>query len=154
MEPLAPHEKIFVDKSFLENDPIHGSMACQDCHGGDPEDPDWRSAHEGVLRDPSYPAESNVCAMCRADMAGTYSTSLHYSLQPYKRAIELRLTKRSTVRNKVEAAMDTHCLTCHSSCGQCHVARPNPSAEGCWPPTPSRRSRLSGRIGLDAKLRR
>jgi len=88
VEPLAPHEKIFVDESFLENDPIHGSMACQDCHGGDPEDSDWRSAHEGVVRDPSYPAESNVCAMCHADRAATYSTSLHYSLQPYKRAIE------------------------------------------------------------------
>jgi thiosulfate/3-mercaptopyruvate sulfurtransferase len=62
--------------------------------------------------------------MCHADMAATYSTSLHYSLKPYNRAIELRLTKRSAVRNKVEGAMDTHCLNCHSSCGQCHVARP------------------------------
>lgn len=124
MEPLAPHEKIFVNKSWLENDPIHGSMACQDCHGGDPADQNWRTAHKGVVRDPSYPAESNACAMCHPDTAATYATSLHYSLQPYKRAIELRMTESSDVRNKVEGAMDTHCLTCHSSCGQCHVARP------------------------------
>jgi hypothetical protein len=124
VEQLAPHEKIFVNKSFLKKDPIHGSIACQDCHGGEAVDPDWHSAHEGVVRDPSYPAGSNVCARCHPQIAANYDTSLHYTLQPYKRIIELRMTKRSDVRDKVEAAMDTHCLTCHSSCGQCHVARP------------------------------
>ena len=124
MEQLAPHERVFVNTRALANDPNHGSLSCEFCHGGDPSDPDWRTAHEGVSGDPSYPAESNVCATCHADVASGYAASLHYSLQPYRRAIDLRSSLRAGERSQVSAAMDTHCLTCHSSCGQCHVSRP------------------------------
>ncbi len=48
MEPLAPHEKILVDSKILE-DENHGEMACVDCHGGNPDDPNWKTAHEGVV---------------------------------------------------------------------------------------------------------
>ena len=63
MEPMAPHEKVFVDTAFFE-DENHGDLDCVECHGGNPEAPDWETAHKGVVKDPTYPDASKVCGAC------------------------------------------------------------------------------------------
>ena len=60
MEPLAPHEKLYVDEEFLEEDVNHGEIGCDTCHGGDPDDPNWETAHTGLIRDPSFP-DAGAC---------------------------------------------------------------------------------------------
>lgn len=124
MEPLAPHEKIFVDAEFAE-DENHGELECHECHGGDPKDPNWKTAHKGVVKDPS-PAS---CSECHEDIAANYETSLHVSSTPFKTIIDMRANPDKAVHAKVDAARKAHCNACHSSCGQCHISRPE-SVEG------------------------
>jgi len=124
VEQLAPHEKIFIDSDYLKEDPIHGGLACQSCHGGDASDSNWKTAHKGLVKDPSYPDPSKSCGMCHAEIAKKYSTSLHATLSSYKKTINMRLSRDTNVRSRVDTAMERHCMSCHSSCGECHVSRP------------------------------
>lgn len=128
MEPLAPHEKVFVDSEIAE-DENHGELGCHECHGGNPDDPDWKTAHDGVVKDPSFPDPSNACGDCHEDITENYRTSLHISLTPFKRTIDLRANPDKAIYQKVNTARETHCGACHSSCGQCHISRPE-SVEG------------------------
>ena len=50
---MEPYEKIYVAKAFLETE--HGQIDCIDCHGGNPSDPNWQTAHEGLVKDPTDP---------------------------------------------------------------------------------------------------
>jgi thiosulfate/3-mercaptopyruvate sulfurtransferase len=123
VEPLAPHEKIFVDGEIAE-DENHGELGCHECHGGDPNEPDWEKAHKGVTKDPSYPDPSDACGDCHEDIVENYSSSLHVSLSPMKKMIDKRADTEPSVYQKVDAAREFHCNSCHSSCGQCHISRP------------------------------
>ena len=124
MEPLAPHEKILVDSKILE-DENHGEMACVDCHGGNPDDPNWKTAHEDVIKDPTYPDATEACGDCHDEINENYTKSLHASLKPFTLIIDKRANPNAVIRSKVERAMNNHCYGCHSSCGQCHISRPN-----------------------------
>lgn len=124
MEPLAPHEKVFVDSDFAD-DEFHGELCCHECHGGDPSEPDWKKAHEGVVKDPSYPDPSDTCGACHDLIAENYQSSLHVTLSPYKHIIGQRAASGNGVPPKVEEDMGNHCSSCHSSCGQCHISRPD-----------------------------
>lgn len=123
MEPLAPHEKIFVDSEIAE-DEYHGELSCEECHGGDPNEPDWKKAHKGVVKDPSYPDPSQTCGECHEDIAKNYETSIHIGQAPFKKMIDIRANPDKAVYEKVDAAREFHCSSCHSSCGQCHISRP------------------------------
>lgn len=129
MAPLAPHEKLFVDSEFAE-DENHGEIGCDECHGGDPNEPDWKKAHEGLVKDPSYPDPSEVCGSCHEEIAENYQTNLHISLAPKKKMIDMRANPDKSVCAKVDAAREGHCKECHSSCGQCHISRPEPAEGG------------------------
>ncbi len=124
MTPLAPHEKVFVDSEFA-GDENHGEMGCEECHGGDPTEPDWKKAHIGLIKDPSYPDASETCGMCHEDIAEHYDTSLHVTLAPFEKMITRRANPDPEVFVKVDQAREKHCTSCHSSCGQCHVSRPD-----------------------------
>jgi thiosulfate/3-mercaptopyruvate sulfurtransferase len=124
VEPLAPHEKIFVDSEIAE-DENHGELSCEDCHGGDSSEPDWEKSHEGVVKDPSYPDASDTCGSCHENIEQHYRTSLHISLSPFKKMIDQRANRAPDVYAKVDEARKTHCNSCHSSCGQCHISRPD-----------------------------
>jgi thiosulfate/3-mercaptopyruvate sulfurtransferase len=121
---LEPYEKIYVAKSFLDSD--HGQIACVDCHGGNPEDSNWQTAHEGLIEDPTFPDPETACGECHPDISAGAAKSLHYTIAPIGKAIARRM---GSADPKVQAAMETarerHCSQCHASCGQCHVSRPN-----------------------------
>lgn len=124
MEPLAPHEKIFVDSDIVE-DENHGEIACHECHGGNPDDTNWKTAHQGVVKDPTYPDATEACGDCHDKINENYQTSLHVSLRPYKIKTDKRASSNAVIRNKLGCAMNVHCYKCHSSCGQCHISRPD-----------------------------
>lgn len=118
------YEKVYVKPAFLETD--HGEIACEQCHGGNPEDGDWQTAHEGVIRDPTYPNPAKACGECHEDIIASAVSSLHFTLEPMKQVIAQRAGNDDpTVVRIIDGAMERHCLGCHSSCGQCHVSRPD-----------------------------
>lgn len=118
------YEKIYVKPSFLLTE--HGKITCQTCHKGDPEDPNWQTAHEGIIRDPTFPNADKTCGECHEDITPSAKNSLHYTLLPFEKVIKSRATKtnRETLM-KISQAKDKHCSACHASCGQCHVSRPD-----------------------------
>ena len=135
MAPLEPYEKVMIDTDFLDED-VHGQISCEKCHGGNPESDDYKTAHEGVVRDPTFPDPSRTCGECHVadegghpEITGKNKTNLHVTLAPFKNKIYLRANPAPHIRGTIDSAMGTHCMTCHSSCGQCHVSRPN-SVEG------------------------
>lgn len=121
------YEKLLVEDEFLETD--HGEIACVDCHGGNPSDPNWETAHEGLVKDPTFPDASKACGDCHEEIVDVGKSSLHVSLLPYRVIMGKRVTPDESVKKAVDMAMETHCMECHSSCGQCHVSRPD-SVEG------------------------
>jgi hypothetical protein len=125
---LESYEKIYVNPSFLKTH--HGEIACETCHGGDPKDPNWQTAHRGILRDPTFPDADEVCGECHEDIASTAKNSLHYTLAPFEKVIKARANKKDEgILEKVCQAKEKHCSACHASCGQCHISRPD-SVEG------------------------
>ena len=129
MAPLEPYEKVLVDEEFLDEDP-HGEIACETCHGGNPKATKREDAHQGLIPDPSFPDATKACGECHEEIVEVAKSSPHVTLSGFKHSIGMRASTDETVRGKIfQEGMKTHCYSCHSSCGQCHVSRPD-SVEG------------------------
>jgi len=121
---LELYQKIYVDPSFLKTE--HGKIPCRDCHGGNPRDTNWQTAHENLVKDPSFLSPDRVCGECHPDISAAAVNSLHYTLSPMYEAVRMRSAPGDAlVHDKLNGAMDRHCGVCHASCGQCHVSRPD-----------------------------
>lgn len=121
---MEPYEKIYVSQAFLKTD--HGQIACVDCHGGNPDDPNWQTAHAGLVKDPTFPDPENACGQCHPEISAGASKSLHFTIAPIGQAIARRMGPADPpVRAALETAREKHCSQCHASCGQCHVSRPD-----------------------------
>ena len=78
------------------------------------------------MRDPTFPDAEKSCGACHEAIVSTAKNSLHYTLAPFTRTIGIRANKtKKGVLAKISDARERHCSTCHSSCGQCHVSRPD-----------------------------
>jgi len=120
IKQTARYKRVLIDQAFFE-DENHGELECNYCHGGDPNNSDFKTAHNGVDRDPSYPAPG-ICSDCH-DETEHYAKSLHYNIRGMKLAVDARVNPDRTVRRKVFNSF-ANCARCHSSCGQCHINQP------------------------------
>lgn len=113
-----------MKESFLQTS--HGDIGCQECHGGNPTDPDWQTAHQGIIKDPSYPDPTNACGECHEKISAFAKDSLHYTLNPIRQVLSTRSSSANPdMQSKLEKAGQKHCSQCHASCGQCHISRPD-----------------------------
>ncbi|MFA7330482.1 MAG: hypothetical protein WC326_05335 [Candidatus Delongbacteria bacterium] len=83
---------------------------------------------KGVLRDPSSQAESNCNgAGCHAQIVALNATSMHTQLWGEKHKIALRAGYESYEEcpQLLKDGYEGECTNCHTTCGQCHVSRPN-----------------------------
>ena len=113
-------EKVFVGGEFLAD--VHNTQNCIGCHDGVEGEDDMDAAHEGVVRDPLGDSE-RVCGICHVDATRHAATSLHQNLTGYQTALTARGADFSDPH--MQEAFDNHCDTCHTTCGQCHISRPN-----------------------------
>jgi len=120
--PVEPWKKVFVNQAFFETE--HGEMACDDCHGGNSEAPAMDQAHQELIGDPTFPDPTDVCGECHEEITQDAKNSLHYTLHTYRPMILKRASKDPGNVAKIDQGMKNHCYECHSSCGQCHVSRP------------------------------
>jgi hypothetical protein len=143
LPPLEVWERVFVsDADFVES--THGKVGCMICHQGDStvavdiaEDEvlsDNRiaelrqikeAAHQDLVKDP---AELD-CDTCHSDIHGKNAISLHTTLSGFDNALQARGGDLSEGTALCEA-FDNHCDSCHTTCGQCHVSRPDTSGGG------------------------
>lgn len=127
LEPQPRWRQVYITDAYFD-DPNHGGMYCDECHGGDYEDPNYETAHQDVIADPSYPAPG-ICADCHQE-TDFYESSLHYNNRGIIMALQKRANPEPEARTMLNEAMDQQCLQCHASCGQCHVNRPDAAGGG------------------------
>jgi hypothetical protein len=126
-EALDRTQRVLVGQAFFD-DLNHSDLGCDECHGGDPDATDYETAHQDIVRDPSFPAPG-VCADCHSE-ADYYEDTLHYNIKGIIRNTVIRSSSKPAVREKVNEAFDAHCIQCHGSCGQCHIGRPQAAGGG------------------------
>jgi hypothetical protein len=117
---LEAWEKVLVGGEFLAS--VHNFQNCIGCHGGVEGVDDKDTAHEGVLRDPVEDSEQ-ICGVCHAEATRLAAASLHQNLTGYRATLTARGADFGDAH--MEEAFSNHCSTCHTTCGQCHVSRPN-----------------------------
>jgi hypothetical protein len=122
---LEVWEKVFVDAEALQED-VHGEISCIDCHGGlvvQGDDMNAKyAAHNGVIIDPSVDATAS-CGECHDDIAPYQEYSLHNNLAGYDTALYARAPEEN--HQLIEVGEESHCDGCHTTCGQCHISRPD-----------------------------
>jgi hypothetical protein len=127
-------------------DEIEHALTCQMCHNGPADNSfaDMAEAHAGVVRDPSVPGNNgclqchddasfgtSTCAKCHEEIVTANANSLHTNLWGEKAAIELR-APCTFEGSGIEDMFTNKCGGCHTTCGQCHISRPN-SVGGGFP---------------------
>lgn len=118
MPPVEVWEKVLLgEESFFDS--VHGRENCIICHGGTGEVDDKEAAHEGMVRDPDA---TQACASCHGDTVEAQAGSLHQNLQGFLTVLADRSDDEHMPQ--VLEAYETHCASCHATCGQCHVSRP------------------------------
>ena len=119
MAPLEPWEKVLVSpEKFLTT--VHGQIACTDCHGG-LQSSDKTTAHTDLIARPSD-GEASACVNCHPDVTSTFPNSLHATQQGYWTVLEGRSVPENHAA--LETMFGNHCASCHTTCGDCHVAQP------------------------------
>jgi len=144
--PLALTDKVYIRlypaggiRSFADIDPAHAASGCAGCHGGtsvvDAADDTsaYRMAHTGMMRDPSAIGEAGCSGgMCHGDIVRRNETSMHSNLWGEKAHVALRNNYETfedcPVDIKDGYAKD--CNSCHTTCGQCHISRPDAAGGG------------------------
>ncbi len=131
-------EKVYINltedqKSYKDVDPVHGLIGCNNCHGGQ-EPGSYDAAHDttfGFVRDPSIMSEQN-CNPCHEQIVSTNTNSMHTKAWGQRTAIAQReLGADKNHQNFDECPVeltdgyDKECSSCHTTCGQCHISRPN-----------------------------
>ncbi|NDJ79213.1 MAG: hypothetical protein GYB65_23430 [Chloroflexi bacterium] len=66
---------------------------------------------------------SSKCATCHADVTVHGQNSLHNTLQGYDTILMQRALDGDW--SQIEEMQTFHCNSCHATCGECHVSRPN-----------------------------
>lgn len=117
-------QQVFLGNAeFMQS--THGKAGCVICHGGDSGVEDKEVAHVGLVADPSEVS----CNTCHQDIAHVNASSLHTTLSGMEAALEERGGVVSQ-GSPLEQAFNNHCESCHTTCGQCHVSRPDEAGGG------------------------
>ncbi len=120
MAPLEPWEKALVNVIEFAQTDNHGELTCKDCHdgsGGSTKE----EAHTDMVSRPSE-GEAKICKTCHEEEAKAAANSLHVTQEGYWTTLEGRGADRNHAG--MEEMFGNHCSSCHTSCGDCHVAQP------------------------------
>jgi len=118
---LEAWQMVLVADNFSQS--THGKNGCTACHKGDKEANDKVSAHQSVVAFPSEDLEE-TCSGCHALIMSNFKTSQHATLSGYLPSIEKRLGYDISNDPGIMENFNQECFKCHTSCGQCHISRP------------------------------
>lgn len=148
MAPLEPWEKVFLnlgDKTFEDIDPNHGKLVCEDCHGGvglienvelseEPTESELNqiketahSADHGFVIDPAA-QENSPCQVCHYELTERSKNSMHTKAWGERYKVALRAEGHGdfdALPPDLEHGFTEECGSCHATCGECHISRPN-----------------------------
>ncbi len=108
----------------------HGKMACTQCHlDSDVEMNDW---HPMIVANPTADG-GDVCATCHGtELVENYKASIHFTLSGIANGVCKRLKPLTDVDpEEAQRQFDGYfadeaegCMSCHATCGSCHVSSP------------------------------
>lgn len=120
MAPLEPWEKVIISEGFFTN--VHGQTTCSACHAGDSSASDKDEAHVGLIQQPDADAQ-RTCGNCHNDIVVANANSLHTKQTGYFQTMYSRsLPENHEALNEM---FGNHCQSCHTTCGDCHIAQPD-----------------------------
>ena len=126
LPPQEAAERIFVsDAEFINS--MHNLYGCIGCHGGQEGTLDRQIAHQGLIPDPASDPEK-ACGACHSTEVELATTGLHQNLTGFRTLLEVRGADFNDPA--MQEAFDQSCATCHASCGQCHISRPDIAGGG------------------------
>lgn len=119
-------EKFQISAEFLAE--THGQISCTTCHGGRDEIVTKQEAHETdepyrFVADPST-GNAPACSGCHEGITQAHEASVHQTQSGYLTMFKRRIGSE-IIPSKIDEMFQTHCASCHTSCGQCHISRPN-----------------------------
>jgi thiosulfate/3-mercaptopyruvate sulfurtransferase len=117
--PVEPWERVWIDAETFAQD-IHSYINCTDCHSGQAVD-DFEDAHDGMVTEVVTSPE--VCGSCHVDSGEPAFASLHNTLAGYDTSLYARSAPEHY--GAIEEMQAKHCNSCHASCGDCHVSKPD-----------------------------
>ncbi len=120
---MGASELFYVNPEYVET--VHGKLGCITCHGG--ENVNVKAeAHAGLIVHPSAADSGALCGLCHGEIADTFKTSIHHTIQGMRVGLEDFAHPGATTEegNPLQLAFDNNCYKCHSDCGTCHVSRP------------------------------
>lgn len=136
MPPLEAWEKVYINlgskESVAELDKHMFMVSCVECHGGNgAETQDPESAHTNLIEDPSAP-ETDACGKCHGVIAQRYLSSMHFTLQGEKQVLATRagFDDFEQCPETLKTGHRGECASCHATCGDCHVSRPDTNGKG------------------------
>ncbi len=129
MAPLEPWEKAIVDNEKFSQTK-HGEKTCIECHAG-VNAPDKESAHAGLIAAPSADPQK-FCGDCHAEEVASYANALHNTQAGYWTTINARNGNVPEDHAQLQEMFGNHCATCHTTCGECHVAQPKQVGGGLF----------------------
>lgn len=141
---MEPWQKVFIklprSGNIEDRDGHFKVLSCVDCHGGDANQPNSKEkAHQNLVVDPSEyvmvnGTMQNKCgdSGCHSGKSEGFKTSLHQQLWGFKKMIAIRsdVTSFDQCPESTREGFDGDCTSCHTTCGQCHVAIPNSAGSG------------------------
>lgn len=105
---------------------VHGGIGCIGCHDGTAGAAEKAAAHEGMVADPSETPETSCAGMgCHDATVSATGPSIHRNLSGYRELIALRTGTTLDANAALMEGFESECNKCHTSCGQCHISRPN-----------------------------
>jgi len=120
-------------------------LSCQHCHAGQADNTfnTMAEAHTGLIADPSAPGQNgclachdasearSACDQCHTTAVTNTANSLHTTLAGYYTAIDDRCGC-DFASGGYDDFFAARCAGCHTTCGQCHISRPE-SVGGGFP---------------------
>lgn len=110
-----------ISTEFLSS--THGTLGCINCHEGE-NLPIKENAHATMIRYPSQNLQG-TCYQCHSGVIETFQYSLHYNITGMSNNL-LSFSNATTMEQAhgLNEAFNGNCMSCHASCGDCHVSRP------------------------------
>jgi len=138
---LAAWEKVYIQPDKLSDfqATAHGKIPCENCHGGHAElrgantETNMVYAHDGLIPEPSDPMHvDQACRVCHYSIVENSKSSMHMNLWGEKNFLAKRagLAQFTSLPKSMDAGYNKDCFKCHTTCGDCHVTRPNAVESG------------------------
>ena len=131
-----PYDRVYMGGEGYENFKTSGhyAMGCVTCHNGDNTTLDKNAAHaNNFISHPSLFYEEK-CGSCHSQITDNFTTSIHHGTgQKRKVTIRSGLSGPEDFDQLPEHQIEGYnrnCATCHGTCGNCHIVRPDAAGGG------------------------